>query len=60
MAIPTTGLCVLSAVLLVLWKTNGWSNGALGSGVLGLVAITVVVGELMAPRSPEERYRRGR
>jgi hypothetical protein len=36
-------------VAIVLWKTEGWSNGALGVIELGLMSVAAIVGTLMAP-----------
>jgi hypothetical protein len=36
-------------VAFVLWKTEHWSNGALGTVLLGLMSIAAIVGTLMAP-----------
>ena len=49
MAIPGAVACPLIVLAIVLAKTNGWSNGALGTVILGLIGIMVVVGTFMAP-----------
>ena len=49
LAIPVAVLCPLIVVAIVLAKTNGWTNGALGCVILGLMGITAAVGTLMAP-----------
>ena len=49
MAIPLAAITPFLIAAYVLWRTEGWSNGALGSVVLGLLSIAAVVGTLMAP-----------
>jgi hypothetical protein len=53
MAIPGAVACPLIVLAIVLAKTNSWSNGALGTVILGLIGIMVVVGTLMAPLDAE-------
>jgi hypothetical protein len=60
-AIPTAVLCALLVVLFVIGKTNGWTNGAIGTAALGLMGITAVIGTLATPfdndRAPKQRRR---
>jgi hypothetical protein len=58
MAIPSAVTCPLLVVAMVLADTNGWSNGALGSILLGLIGITVVVGTLMIPLDADGKLQR--
>jgi hypothetical protein len=48
-AYPVAVLIPLSIVASVLAEVYDWSNGALGSVLLGLMAITAIVGSLLAP-----------
>jgi hypothetical protein len=52
MAIPSAAVAPFMVLAIVLWKTEGWSNGALGTVLLGLMAIAAIVGTLMAPFEP--------
>ena len=49
MAIPSGAVAPFMVLAIVLWKTEGWSNGALGVILLGLMSIAAIVGSLMAP-----------
>jgi hypothetical protein len=49
MAIPIAAMTPFMVLATVLWKTEGWSNGALGTVYLGLMGIAAVVGSFMAP-----------
>ena len=49
MAIPIAAVTPFMVLAIVLWKTEGWSNGALGTIELGLMSIAAIVGSLMAP-----------
>jgi hypothetical protein len=49
MAIPIAAVTPFMVLATVLWKTEGWSNGALGTVYLGLMGIAAVVGSFMAP-----------
>jgi hypothetical protein len=55
MAIPIAAVAPFQVLAIVLWKTEGWSNGALGVTELALMSIAAIVGSLM---SPFERGRR--
>jgi hypothetical protein len=61
-AIPTAVLGPLLVVLLIIGKTNGWTNGAIGTAALGLMGITAVIGTLVTDfdtdTGPEQRRRR--
>jgi hypothetical protein len=64
MAIPIAAISPFLVTSVVLWKTEHWSNGALGTIYLGLVGIAVVVGTFMAPLDAdgklEQKPRRAR
>jgi hypothetical protein len=49
MAIPIAAVTPFMVLAIVLWKTEGWSNGALGVIELGLMSIAAIVGTFMAP-----------
>lgn len=49
MAIPISAVTPFMVLAFVLWKTEGWSDGALGVIELGLMSIAAIVGSLMAP-----------
>jgi hypothetical protein len=49
MAIPIAAVAPFQVLAIVLWKTEGWSNGALGTALLGLMSIAAIVGTFMAP-----------
>jgi hypothetical protein len=49
LTIPFTAICPLVALAIFLAKTNGWTNGALGCVILGLIGIAAAVSSLMAP-----------
>jgi hypothetical protein len=49
MAIPLAVLIPLVVVAMVLAEVHDWTNGALGTVLLVLFALTAVVGTLMAP-----------
>ena len=53
MAIPITAVTPFMVLAIVLWKTEQWSNGALGCVLLGLMSIACVVGMFMAPIGPD-------
>jgi hypothetical protein len=53
MAIPLGAVSPFVVLALVLSQTEGWSNGALGVVVLGLLGIACAVGSLMMPIDPE-------
>jgi hypothetical protein len=63
-AIPTAVLAPVLVILLVIGKTNGWTNGAIGIAALGLMGITAVIGTLVtdydADGTPEKRRPRPR
>ena len=49
LAIPLAVLFPLIVIAIVVARTNGWSNGALGCVILALMGIAAAVGTLMAP-----------
>jgi hypothetical protein len=57
-AIPTVILYPFIVLVIVVGKTNGWTNGAMGSVILGLMAITVAIGTLMTPRDADRAAQR--
>jgi hypothetical protein len=52
MAIPISVVLPVIVTAVVLWKTEHWSNGALGGVLLLLMGIAAVVGSFMAPLGP--------
>jgi hypothetical protein len=61
-AIPTAVLAPLLIVLLLVGKTNGWTNGAIGTVALVLMGIAAAIGTLATPfnRGPTAERRRRR
>lgn len=49
MAIPLAVLIPCMVVVLVLYDTYDWSDGALGSIFIVMIAVTAAVGSMMAP-----------
>lgn len=45
----------LGAAVLVIGGLSGWSNGAIGSALMGAIAIGTFVLVVLSPRSPESR-----
>jgi hypothetical protein len=60
MAIPLAAVSPFMVAAVVLWKTEHWSNGALGSVYLGLIGIAVVVGSFMVPLGSDTQPQRPR
>jgi hypothetical protein len=55
MAIPTAVVSPFLVAAFVLWKTEHWSDGALGSVIAGLLSIACIVGTFMAPLDADGR-----
>jgi hypothetical protein len=54
MAIPSAAVAPFMVIAFVLWKTEHWSNGALGTVLLGFMSIAAIVGTFMAPFEPRK------